>query len=58
MTELEVLRRWLGDLRATVERKAEGLTADQLATRSAPPSTLSILGWSGTWRRWSTTGSC
>ena len=44
MTELENLRRWLTDLRATVERKVEGLSADQLAARSAPPSELSILG--------------
>ena len=44
MSELEVLRRWLGDLRATVERKAEGLSAEQLAARSVPPSDLSILG--------------
>jgi hypothetical protein len=44
MTELEVLRRWIGDLRAAVERKTDGLSADQLATRSVPPSDLSALG--------------
>ena len=44
MTELESLRRWLSDLRATVERKAEGLTPQQLAARSVPPSALSVLG--------------
>ena len=44
MTELEALRRWLDDLRAAVERKAEGLTPDQLAARSVPPSSLSVLG--------------
>ncbi|WP_169576483.1 DinB family protein [Nocardioides halotolerans] len=38
------MRRWLGDLRASVERKAEGLSADQLAARAVPPSGLSVLG--------------
>ena len=44
MTELDNLRRWLTDLRATVERKADGLSAEQLAARAVPPSELSILG--------------
>ena len=44
LDELGVLRRWLGDLRATVERKADGLSPEQLATRSVPPSELSVLG--------------
>jgi hypothetical protein len=44
VSELEALRRWLGDLRATVERKAEGLTPEQLAARAVPPSDLSVLG--------------
>ncbi len=44
MTELTSYRRWLGDLRATVDRKAAGLSPDQLAARSVPPSDLSILG--------------
>jgi len=44
VSELESLRRWLGDLRATVERKAEGLTPEQLAARAVPPSDLSVLG--------------
>ena len=44
MSELESLRRWLGDLRATVERKAEGLTPEQLAARAVPPSDLSVVG--------------
>lgn len=44
MNELEALRRWLDDLRASVERKAEGLDAAGLAARSVPPSTLSVLG--------------
>jgi uncharacterized damage-inducible protein DinB len=30
--------------RATVQRKCDGLTDEQLRTRSAPPSTLSLLG--------------
>jgi uncharacterized damage-inducible protein DinB len=30
--------------RETLERKCEGLDADQLRTRSAPPSSLSLLG--------------
>jgi hypothetical protein len=44
VTELEALRRWLVDLRASVERKADGLSPEQLAARSVPPSALSILG--------------
>jgi hypothetical protein len=44
MTEMNELRRWLVDLRATVDRKADGLTAEQLAARSVPPSDLSVLG--------------
>ena len=43
-SELGALRRWLVDLRGTVERKAEGLSPEQLAARSVPPSDLSILG--------------
>jgi hypothetical protein len=44
MNELKNLRRWLDDLRASVARKAEGLSAEQLAARSVPPSELSVLG--------------
>jgi hypothetical protein len=44
MSELKKLRRWLDDLRASVARKAEGLSAEQLAARSVPPSELSVLG--------------
>jgi hypothetical protein len=44
VSELETVRRWLSDLRATVERKTEGLSADQLAARSVSPSDLSVLG--------------
>ena len=43
-TELPALRRWLVDLRGTVERKADGLSTEQLAAPSVPPSSLSILG--------------
>jgi hypothetical protein len=42
--ELGVIRRWVDDLRAAVERKADGLSAEQLASRSVPPSGLSVLG--------------
>jgi len=44
MSELDHVRRWLEDLRAAVERKAEGLSPEQLAARSVPPSSLSVLG--------------
>jgi uncharacterized damage-inducible protein DinB len=35
---------YLGNYRLTIEMKCEGLDADQLARRSVPPSTLSLLG--------------
>ena len=35
---------YLDHYRLTLELKCEGLTAEQLATRSVPPSTLSLLG--------------
>lgn len=44
MSELATLRRWLEDLRAAVVRKTADLDAEQLARRSVPPSTLSLLG--------------
>ena len=46
MSELRVGRcgAGSGDLRATVERKAAGLSPEQLAARSVPPSDLSVLG--------------
>lgn len=44
LTEPEAVRRWLVDLRGTVERKVAGLTPEQLATRAVPPSSLTILG--------------
>jgi len=43
-SELATLRRWLADSRAAVERKTADLDAEQLARRSVPPSTLSLLG--------------
>lgn len=42
--ELATLRHWLADVRASLERKTAGLDAEQLARRSVPPSTLSLLG--------------
>jgi len=44
VSELATLRRWLEDLRAAVVRKTADLDAEQLARRSVPPSTLSLLG--------------
>ncbi len=43
-TELATLRLWHADFRAAVERKTAGLDAEQLARRSVPPSSLSLLG--------------
>lgn len=43
-TEREVLDGWLDDYRLNVLLKIDGLTADQLAERPLPPSTLSLLG--------------
>jgi uncharacterized damage-inducible protein DinB len=42
--EPAVLREYLDHFRATFERQCEGLDAEQLARRSVPPSTLSLLG--------------
>ncbi len=42
--EQEMLRDWLVWHRATLLRKCAGLDAAQLATRSVPPSNLSLLG--------------
>ena len=42
--ELATIREYLTDYRRTLEMKCEGLTPEQLATRSVPPSTLSLLG--------------
>src|SRR5262249_51321114 len=42
--EREMLRDWLDWHRATLLRKCAGLDATQLARRSVPPSSLSLLG--------------
>lgn len=44
MGEKTVLAEYLDRYRMTFELKCEGLTAEQLATRSVPPSTMSLLG--------------
>lgn len=41
--ELATYREYLGNYRLTIEMKCEGLDADQLARRSVPPSTLSLV---------------
>jgi uncharacterized damage-inducible protein DinB len=42
--EKATLREYLGNYRLTIEMKCSGLDAEQLARRSVPPSTLSLLG--------------
>ena len=42
--EKGVLLEYLDRYRTTLEMKCEGLDAEQLATRSVPPSTMSLLG--------------
>jgi uncharacterized damage-inducible protein DinB len=42
--ELPTIRAYLTRYRLTLEMKCEGLDAEQLARRSVPPSTLSLLG--------------
>jgi uncharacterized damage-inducible protein DinB len=42
--ERTMLNSWLDYQRATLAYKCEGLTDDQLRTRSVPPSSLSLLG--------------
>jgi uncharacterized damage-inducible protein DinB len=42
--ELATLADYLSDYRATLRMKCEGLDAAQLARRSVPPSTMSLLG--------------
>ena len=42
--ELATIRDYLSNYRLTLGMKCEGLTAEQLATRSVPPSTMSLLG--------------
>jgi len=43
-SELANYRDYLGHYRLTLELKCQGLTPEQLAARSVPPSTLSLLG--------------
>jgi uncharacterized damage-inducible protein DinB len=42
--ERGALLRYLGKYRLTLEMKCAGLSAEQLAARSVPPSTMSLLG--------------
>jgi uncharacterized damage-inducible protein DinB len=42
--EKDVLAAYLDHYRMTFEMKCEGLDAEQLATRSVPPSSMSLLG--------------
>ena len=42
--ELATIREYLSNYRLTLGMKCEDLTPEQLATRSVPPSTLSLLG--------------
>ncbi|MFB9238456.1 DinB family protein [Plantactinospora siamensis] len=42
--ELATIREYLSHYRLTLGMKCEGLSAEQLATRSVPPSTMSLLG--------------
>ena len=42
--EAATLSRYLEHYRMTFEMKCDGLTPEQLATRSVPPSTMSLLG--------------
>ncbi len=61
--ELATLHGYLSDYRMTLLMKCEGLDAEQLARRSVPPSTMSLLGLlrhlaevERDWRSWVTTG--
>jgi uncharacterized damage-inducible protein DinB len=61
--ELPTLLDYLTDYRLTLVMKCEGLDAEQLARRSVPPSTMSLLGLlrhlaaaERDWRNWITTG--
>ena len=49
MGEKTVLAGYLDRYRMTFELKCEGLTAEQLATRSVPPSTMSRVSTSWPW---------
>jgi uncharacterized damage-inducible protein DinB len=61
--ELATLADFLANYRMTLRMKCEGLDAEQLARRSAPPSTMSLLGLvrhlaeaERDWRRWISDG--
>ena len=61
--ELATLHDYLADYRLTLLMKCEGLDAEQLARRSVPPSTMSLLGLlrhlaevERDWRNWITDG--
>lgn len=61
--ELATLQDYLTSYRTTLRMKCEDLTAEQLARRSVPPSTLSLLGllrhlaWAERdWRNWISDG--
>lgn len=42
--EKAILAEYLDHFRMTLDMKCDGLSAEQLATRSVPPSTMSLLG--------------
>jgi uncharacterized damage-inducible protein DinB len=44
VAELDTIREYLSNYRVTLGMKCEDLSAEQLATRSVPPSTMSLLG--------------
>ena len=61
--ELATLEDYLANYRLTLRMKCEGLDAEQLARRSVPPSTMSLLGLvrhlarvERDWRNWITEG--
>ena len=61
--ELATLKDFLADYRLTLLMKCDGLDAEQLAQRSVPPSTMSLLGLlrhlaevERDWRSWITPG--
>lgn len=62
--EFATLHEYLVHYRVTLRMKCEGLNAEQLASRSVPPSTMSLLGLlrhlaeaERDWRNWFSTGA-
>lgn len=62
--ELATLQDYLSDYRLTLRMKCDGLTPEQLAQRSVPPSTMSLLGLlrhlaevERDWRNWIAPGA-